>query len=140
MKRPILKIVLLGSMALTSLSAFAINVQIFTDNQHPVSVGQVNKNIDVSYYNLDELKTIINKMNAAISGQSPAEAERQAKLMMQQYKHQLTKATDGVKFVHQYGIKEVPTIVFDNGAYQIKGQADLQTAIQEYQSWEKHKN
>jgi len=137
MKKSILKIVLAG-MVLISLESVAMNVQIFTDNAHPVTVGPHPRHVHVDYYNLDALQTIVNQFNTAIKGQRPGVAEQQAKLLMQRYKPQLNQVVDGIKYVHQYGIKQIPTFVFDDGTYETQGQTDLQTAILDYQLWEKH--
>jgi len=141
-KARLLKIGLMSLLLLIFTNSFAMTVQIFTDSAHPVTLNQVTnetKEGTITYYNLDQLKTIVGKMNASLTGKNPTLAEKNAKTLIQQYKPQIKHAVDGIQYMHQYNIKKVPTIVFDDGAYQVKGQTNLAVAIQEYQAWEKKK-
>jgi len=136
----LLKTGLISFLLLISTNSFAMTVQIFTDSTHPVTLNQTTnktKNDTVTYYNLDQLKTVVNKMNANLTGKNPTLAEENAKTLIQQYKPQIKHAVNGIQYMHQYNIKKVPTIVFDDGAYQVKGQTNLAVAIQEYQAWKK---
>ena len=120
-------------------SAHALTVQVFTDTAHPVSVQGVSQDVTVTYYNLDQLQTLIGKMNAAIQGQAPLAAEFQAKQLLVQYKVTLDHAVTGINLIHHYQITSIPTIIFNQGAYQIVGQTNLTLAITEYKQWASEK-
>lgn len=130
---------LISILMLLTVSVMAMNVSIFTDSQHQVDVGRSQKNYLVNCYNLDQLQIIINKMNQAVSGQNPQVATVVAKSFMRRHKAMISHAVDGVRYSQKYDITTVPTIVFDDGLYQIKGQYDLTAAIREYEEW-KRKN
>ena len=131
------KQLMMSGLLLGCLPSFAMTVQIFTDKAHPVSVGQVGETVQVEYYNLDAINTIVTKINRTLKGQTPIQAQQQAQSMMQHYKTQLDKAAQGIRYQHQYAIKAIPTIVFNQGDYRIQGQTHLQAAIHQYQAWQK---
>lgn len=116
-------------------SAFAMNVQVFTDSVHPVDTSGLTHKTQVKYYNLDQLKTLVRKMNSSIRGESKDQAELQSKQMMQKYRPQLKHASKGIQLIHKYNIKKIPATVFDNGKYTVFGQTNLQTSVQDYKQW-----
>jgi hypothetical protein len=146
-KRLFFKVIFALIFLMASFSSFAMTVQFFADDAHPVVISDVDKSsenlksteddLKIDYYNLDALQAITNKMNLAIQGQDKTMAVQQVKIMMAQDKSGLTQAAHGRAYASQYGITEIPTIVFDEGLYQIKGQPDLRVAIDEYQAWKK---
>lgn len=138
-KRITIPAVLIGLLLLFCGSAEALTAQIFTDAKHQVSVQGISQNVKVEYYNLDQLQAIVAKINAAIQGEGHQAAANQAKQIMSRYRMQLNHAVDGVKYVHQYKIKSIPTIVFDSGKYRVVGQNNLGVAIEEYKKWESNK-
>lgn len=136
-----LKTSLISSLLVLGVStqAFAFTAQVFTDLKHPVDTTGVNSEVKVEYYNLGQLQRIVKQMNMAIHGEGRQAAEIKAKQIMSEYRSQFNHAVDGVKYVHQYKIRRVPTIIFDNGAYRVVGQTNLNTAIEEFKKWESNK-
>jgi hypothetical protein len=136
-----LKISLVSALIGLSLStqAFALTAQVFTDLKHPVDTTGINSEVKVEYYNLGQLQRIVKQMNMAIHGEGRQAAETKAKQIMSEYRSQFNHAADGVKYVHQYKVRRVPTIIFDNGGFRVVGQTNLNTAIEEFKKWESNK-
>lgn len=125
------QIITIMILSVLSLNAFSLNIAIFTDTAHPVSIKNTNNN-QTEYYNLDDLNGLLQTMNEAVKGQNHVNAINSAKAIINKLHLKIQHAVQGIQLVHQYHIKTIPTIVFGNNDYQIHGQTDLIKAIQEY--------
>ncbi len=130
-------LLLAGLILVVFSSVNALTIQVFADTAHPVLVQGVGTDVKVAYYNLDQLQTIIGKIDTAIQGQEQPIAEFQAKQLLTLYKAQFNHATQGINLIHQYKLTALPAIIFNQGAYQIIGQTNLALAIMEYKQWVK---
>ncbi|MBT5419852.1 MAG: DUF1525 domain-containing protein [Candidatus Cloacimonetes bacterium] len=97
------------------------------------------KQFKVQYYNLDQLQMVMNIMNKKLSGSDSELAYNNAQLLINHYRPEIKHAVKGLNLAQRYHISMVPTVVFNQGQYIIKNQANIFMAIDQYRQWsERH--
>ncbi len=115
---------------LSSISANALTVEVFTHN--PKSVAKVSGH-HVIVHNLsapDKLKT-------PTFSASPNRAEKEALAWLkssagQRHVSALRDAHSGQIKAIKYGLKKIPAVVFENGKYAVYGTTSVRSALKDY--------
>jgi integrating conjugative element protein (TIGR03757 family) len=110
------------------LIAETMAIEIFTLSNHPVAINSTDHQ-SIDYYTLDLSQQVIEQFNA---GLTPNNALARFSAHQAQLQHEFK----GLSLIQQYGIKAIPAIVFNHQAI-IEGNANLDAAILEYQTWQR---
>ncbi len=110
------------------------DVEVFTTSQFPVGPTDM-PGVNVKVYNLDQLQQSIAKVNQELQNMSQLQAEDGAKTWLAGQIPLLRDEFKGITLAQQYGIQQLPTVVFDHGKAESIGVTDLGIAVLDYQAW-----
>lgn len=131
------QILIISVGTILSSISLAQKIFVFTDSSHPMVLSGLTSLKDVKIYKMDYFNRIKDKINKAISSSTPEQSEEISKEIIAKYRISLIKAARGFELAQKYNVRSVPTVVFNNDAFQVKGQSNLSVAIQEYKKFEK---
>ncbi len=115
-------------------SAPVTELEVFTTSQFQVGPTDM-PGVNVKVYNLDQLQQSIAQVNQQLQSMSKLDAEAGAKQLLIGQIPLLRNQFHGLALAQQYGIQELPAIVFDHGKAESIGVTDLGIAVLDYQAW-----
>ena len=130
----ILSVMIYGCYCDRAQAAPVTSLEVFTTSEFPVSPTKMS-DVDVTVYNLDQLQQSIAQVNQQLQSMSKPDAEAGAKQLLIGQIPLLRDEFKGLELAQQYGIQQLPTIVFDHGKAESIGMTDLGIAVLDYQAW-----
>ena len=116
--------------------AHATPIYVFTNASTPIQVPATSVKHSIKVIQLGALSKKIRRVNQAMKGLNPSQAERLVKRWFQANKATLQHAVAGETLAREFNITQIPTIVFDNGAFKVLGQTDVRAALRQYHQWQ----
>jgi hypothetical protein len=115
-------------------SAPVTDLEVFTTSAFPIGLTDM-PDVNLKVYNLDQLQQSIAQVDQELQSMSTLDAETGAKQLLLGQIPLLRDQFHGLALAQQYGIQQLPTIVFDHGKAESVGITDLGIAVLDYQAW-----
>jgi len=112
------------------------SVEVFTDPAlFPVTNADIGLSVEV--HDLSVMNRLMAAMGQGLPGNDPAQAKTiaTARLARPDIRQEITLGLAAAARASQYGISNIPAIVFDHGAAVAYGLTDVSQAVRLYQRW-----
>lgn len=123
-------------LAILPFSTQALTIEVITASTVPVNIN-VDSAYHVRYLEIDTLSRAIDALNFDLEKLPKERAKEEAIKFMTEESERIKEASYGIKLVHDYHVRQIPAIVFNEGEAVVYGASDVRSALSIYERWKR---